>query len=138
MGRLGRTLKSYLFWTYDRGSFPYDVMVTLILIFLFVSPHVIDFKDRPVSTVALRASEVLVKESGTAPNGSSRFLYELRADQVQRVAASLGVSTETDAGRRAAILHTIEPIAGEVTLERDEPVLDTHGKTVAYHAWVLR
>lgn len=138
MNPLGRTLKNYLFWTYDRGSFPYDVMVTLILIFLFASPHLIDFKDKPVSTVALRASEVLVKESGTAPNGSSRFLYEMRADQVNRVAAGLGQSMDTDLGRRTAILHTVEPIAGEVTLERYEPVQDTHGKTVAYRAWILR
>ena len=28
---LGRTLKSYVFWTYERGSIPYDIMVTLIL-----------------------------------------------------------------------------------------------------------
>ena len=138
MGALGRTLKSYIFWTYERGSFPYDVMVTLILIFLFLSPRVIDFKDKPVSTVALRASEVLVKESGTAPNGSSRFLYEIRADQVERVAANFGQTMDTDPGRRAAILHTVEPIAGEVTLERYEPVQDTHGKTVAYRAWILR
>lgn len=128
------TLKSYIFWTYDRGSFHYDVMVTLILIFLFVSPHFIDYKDKPVSTVALHSSEVLIKESGTGPNGSSRFLYELRADDVARVADTM----DTDTGRRNAILRTVEPIAGEVRLERYEPVLDTHQKVVAYRAWILR
>ncbi len=51
---------------YERGSFHYDVMVTLILLFLFVAPRFIDFKDRPVETVALHASEVLVKEAGDA------------------------------------------------------------------------
>jgi hypothetical protein len=135
---IGRTLRSYIFWTYERGSVPYDIMVTVILLFLFVSPHLIDYKDKPVSTVALHASEVLVKEAGTAPNGSSRFMYEMRADQVASMASTLSQPMDTDAGRRAAILQTIEPIAGEVTLERYEPVQDTHGKTVAYHAWVLR
>ncbi len=132
------TLRRYLFWTYDRGSFHYDVMVTLILIFLFVSPHFIDFKDKPVSTVALRSSEVLIKEAGTTSSGSSRFLYEMRADQVANVASAYGQSMDTDTGRRSAILHTVEPIAGEVRLERYEPVQDTHGKTVAYRAWILR
>src|ERR1041385_1168634 len=47
MSRIGRTLKGYVFWTYARGSFHYDVMVTLILAFIFIAPHYIDFKDKP-------------------------------------------------------------------------------------------
>ena len=42
---MGKLLRSYFFWAYERGSIHFDIMVTLILIFLFVSPHVIDFKD---------------------------------------------------------------------------------------------
>jgi hypothetical protein len=57
---MGRILRSYFFWTYERGSFHYDVMVTLILIFLFVSPRFIDFGDKPVESVELKVSEVLV------------------------------------------------------------------------------
>ena len=59
-----KLLKSYLFWTYERGSVHYDVMVTLILIFLFVSPQFIDYGARPVATVPLRDTEVLVKGAG--------------------------------------------------------------------------
>ena len=44
---MGRILKSYLFWTYERGSFHYDVMVTLILAFIFVTPHVWNYGDHP-------------------------------------------------------------------------------------------
>ena len=29
---VGQVIRSYFFWTYERGSFHYDVMVTLILI----------------------------------------------------------------------------------------------------------
>jgi hypothetical protein len=104
-------------------------MVTAILLFMFVSPHFIDFKDKPVETVALHASEVLVKEAGVE-DGSSRFLYQIRADDMGHAA--------TDSERRAAILRVIEPISGEVSLERYEEVRDTQGKVVAYNAWVLR
>ncbi len=80
---MGKLLTSYFFWTYERGSFHFDVMVTLILIFLFVSPHYIDFKDRPVETVALHGSEVLVKEAGREgarqPFSSSRSAATRRA-----------------------------------------------------------
>jgi hypothetical protein len=129
---VGKLLRSYIWWTYERGSFHYDVMVTLILIFMFVSPHLIDFKDRPVETVALNSSEVLVKSAGTS-DGSSRFIYQIRADQPG------GPNTDqNDAERRAAMLRVIEPISGAVTIERDEPVLDSHSKIVAYNVWVIR
>jgi hypothetical protein len=124
-----KLLHSYLFWTYERGSFHYDVMVTLILLFLFLSPRVIDYKEKPVTTVPLHASEVLVKEAGTV-NGSTQFLYQIRADQMS--------NAQTDPERRAAMLRVIEPIAGEVTLERYEPVRDAHGNVIAYNAWILR
>ena len=75
-----RLLRSYLFWTYDRGSIHYDVMVSLILAFLFLGPRFIDFGDKPVATVPLRSTEVLVKEDGSTGT-HSRFLYEIRADQ---------------------------------------------------------
>jgi hypothetical protein len=129
---MGKLLRSYFWWTYERGSFHYDVMVTLILIFLFVSPHVIDFKDHPVETVALNSSDVLVKADGTS-NGASRFIYQIRADQPGGPQAS-----QTDDDRRAAILRVVEPISGAVTIERDEQVLDSHGRVVAYNAWVVR
>lgn len=126
---MGKLLKSYFYWTYERGSFHYDIMVTLILLFLFLSPRVIDFKDRPVETVALRSSEVLVKEAGTEGE-SARFMYQIRADDMR------GASTDEE--RKAAILRVIEPISGEVTLERYEPVRDAQGHIIAYNAWVLR
>ena len=129
---MGKLLRSYFFWAYERGSLDYDVMVTLILIFLFVSPRFIDFKDRPVETVALHASEVLVKEAGIS-NGASRFMYQIRADQQGGPQAS-----QTDDERQAAILRVVEPISGEVTIERYEAVLDERGKVIAYNAWVLR
>jgi hypothetical protein len=124
-----KLIRNYIFWAYERGSFHYDVMVTAILVFMFVSPHLIDFKDKPVETVALHASEVLVREAGVS-GGSSRFIYQVRADDMS--------GARTDPERRTAILRVIEPISGEVSLERYEPVRDMQGKIIAYNAWVLR
>src|SRR5215471_4752469 len=128
-----KTLRSYFWWTYERGSFHYDVMVTLILLFLFFGPRFIDFKDRPVETVAIHSSEVLVKEAGTEGD-TSRFIYQVRADDLEQ--ATKG--SHSDADLRAGILRIIEPIAGEVTLERYQSVRDASGRIVAYDAWVTR
>jgi hypothetical protein len=131
-----KILRSYLFWTYERGSFHYDVMVTVILLFLFLSPRFINYNDKPVETVALKASEVLVKEAGRS-GSNSRFLFEIRASQPEDQNGGPSASQSEDE-RRAAILRVVEPISGEVTLERYEPIVDARGKVVAYDAWVLR
>jgi len=124
-----KLLRSYLFWTYERGSFHYDVMVTLILLFLFLGPRFIDFKARPVETLTLAPSEVLVKEAGTTEAGKI-FVYQIRAQDLE--------GATTDSEREAAILKVIEPISGHVTLRRYEPVRDAKGKITAYNAWALR
>ena len=128
-----KLLRSYLFWTYERGSVHYDVMVSLILVFLFLSPRFIDYGDKPVATVPLRDTEVLVKGAGT--NGlKNQFIYEIRATESN----GYPNPTQSESDRRAAILRVVEPISGEVTLDHYEPLLDGKGKTVAYDAWVLR
>jgi hypothetical protein len=124
-----KLLKSYVFWTYERGSLHYDIMVTAILIFMFGAPAVINFHDRPVETVALHASEVLVKEAGRKGD-SSRFVYQVRAED-------LGAA-KTDAELKAAILRVVEPISGEVTVEHYEAVRSASGDIIAYNAYVLR
>lgn len=124
-----KLLRSYLFWTYERGSFHYDVMVTLILLFLFVGPRFIDFKAKPVETITLDPSEVMVKEAGTTEAGKI-FLYQIRAKDLP--------AATTDSEQQAALLDVIEPISGHVTLQRYEPIRDAKGKIVSYNAWVLR
>ena len=128
-----KIFRSYFWWTYERGSFHYDVMVTLILLFLFLGPRFIDFRDRPVETVALHSSEVLVREAGSEGE-TSRFIYQIRADDVQKIVGN----DSNDAATRSAILRVVEPIAGEVTLERYQPVRDAQGRIVAYNAWITR
>lgn len=120
MSRIGSTLKSYVFWTYDRGSVPYDVMVTLILIFIFVSPHFIDFHDQPASDWHAGALAV-------QPDGAGGLVFEVDA-----AALPAGDSIES------RMLTAIEPITGKVSLKRYEREQDAHGKTIAYKAWVTR
>jgi hypothetical protein len=124
-----KTLRSYIFWTYDRGSFHYDVMVTLILLFLFVSPRFIDFQDKPVPEIPMQQSEVLVKAAPLS-GGEAQFVYEIRVDDLQ--------GAKTDAELRQAILNVVEPIAGNLTIEKYTPVVDTKGHVVAYDATMIR
>jgi hypothetical protein len=122
-----KLLRNYIFWTYERGSFHYDVMVTLILIFLFVSPRFIDYKDKPLLITPLRHSEVLVKEQ-KATGDEPTFVYEIRVDDLK--------GAKTDSEMREAIMNVVEPIAGDATLVKYAPVVDGKGQIVAYDATV--
>ena len=61
---MNRILKSYFYWTYPRGNFHYDVMVTLILLFIFVTPQLWNFGDKPTSPAALAHPIQVVGDGG--------------------------------------------------------------------------
>lgn len=123
MSRIGRILKSYLFWTYERGSFHYDVMVTVILLFIFLSPRFIDFKDQPTVPVA-HLNQLIV-----TPDGNNGLIFQADAASVDA----------QDAGMvRANFQRVIRPVAGTVTIDRVEPVRDATGHIVAYRAWARK
>jgi hypothetical protein len=119
MGKFGQTVKSYLWWTYPRGSVPYDVMVTLILAFIFLAPHWISFRDKPVER-SPHQTEVVVQPEGDG------FIYKVDA---------AAVKTGSDAEIRESLARILEPVAGEVTIDRYEPVTDVKHNTVAYKVW---
>lgn len=120
MSRIGRTLKGYLFWTYERGSFHYDVMVTLILAFIFIAPRFLDFKDHP--------GEQQGHPTGAVVTGEAK-LYQVDA---------AAVDAQDEGMVRANFLRVIKPIAGNATVDRVEAVRDTSGHIVAYRAWVRK
>jgi hypothetical protein len=123
MRRIWRTIRGYIFWTYDRGSLHYDVMVTLILLFVFLAPRWINFKDKPVEHTPHQTGVVVL------PDGQSGFIYQIDA---------AAVSGGNEAAKRQALLRIIEPIAGEVEISRVEPVRDPRGNTTGYRVWVQR
>ena len=123
VGRVWRTVKGYIFWSYERGSVQYDVMVTLILLFVFFSPRLIEFRDRPVEH-NLRSTGVVVD---TDRQGG--FIFQVDARDVPR---------GDDPAIRASLLRVIEPISGGVVISRYETVKDKHGQVTSYKVWVQR
>jgi hypothetical protein len=65
-----------VFWSFERGTWPYDLMVIAILAFVFLTPRAW-FQDRPtLQLTALRHSQGIV-EVGRGKDGL-RFLVDAR------------------------------------------------------------
>ncbi len=74
---LWKTIKGYLWWEYDRGSLHYDVMVTLILAFIFLAPLWINFKDKPIERTGHQTRVVVL------PEEKGLLVYQIDAAEVR-------------------------------------------------------
>jgi hypothetical protein len=121
MGAIWRTIRGYIFWSYERGTLHYDIMVTLILLFVFLAPHFINFKDKPVERNPYSAGVIVI------PDKQGGFIYQIPASAVNS-------ANSTDI--RGQLERIIEPIAGAVSIVRYESVKDLTGHTQSYKVWV--
>lgn len=120
MSRVWQAIRGYIWWTYPRGSLHYDVMVTLILAFVFLAPVWVDFHDKPTERVPHQTGVVVT------PEGDS-LVYQIEAS---------AVTANDDATIREQLTRVVEPIAGEVEVVRYEAVRDEKGQVKTYKAWV--
>jgi hypothetical protein len=123
MSGVWRTIRSYILWQHERGTLHYDIMVTLILIFVFLSPRVINFNDKPGPAKA-HPTGVTVTSDGTGG-----LIYAIDAS---------AVAAGDDAAVRNQLLHIIEPISGAVSIVNYEGVSDGKGRVQEYRVWVKR
>jgi hypothetical protein len=122
-----RILKSYFYWTYPRGSFHYDVMVTLILLFIFVTPQFWNYGDKASSgTGPAQPIEVIGND------GHGLILTVQAAD------ANVPDGAD-DATVKKALRRAIEPVTGDaVAVDRWELSRDAQGNPAAWKIWVRR
>jgi hypothetical protein len=97
-------------------------MVTLILLFVFLSPIWINFNDRPVERNP-HATDVVVYFDGPL------LVYQVDAKAIQ---------PGDDSAIRNQLHRVIEPISGEISISRYEAMTDKKGKVTAYRVWVDR
>src|ERR1039457_3832464 len=112
-------LKRFILWDFPRASWQYDVIVAIILAFIFITPR--DwFRDQPriprASSIALLPSE----------NGMSVFFVDAQllagTGENQRV-AKLTAALQARMSNR------------NLSLTRVEPILDSEGELQGYMAF---
>lgn len=128
---LWKTIRGYVLWEYERGSLHYDVMVTLILAFVFLAPLWIDFKDKPIEKRPHQTRVVVL------PEEQGLQVYQIEAAEVRG---------EGDAAVRESARRVVEQIARtEVEVVRWEALCRPGTRecsasrphdVVAYKVWV--
>ena len=120
LGKLASAVHRGLFWTYERGTWQYDVMVILILAFIFLTPRSW-FGDRPVSL---------------APSAGIVLLDNDPAQKVYQLHSSL-LKPEADGSVARSAQRVLEAHTGKsVEVIRVEPAMDARGQVVSYAVWV--
>ena len=124
---MNRILKSYFYWTYKRGSFHYDVMVTLILLFIFVTPWLWDYGDKPRSTAANMQPVQVIGDGGHG------LVVTMQASDVNIPGSA------SDAEIRKALKKAMEPVLGDsMFVERWELSRDQDGNPQSWKVWAHR
>lgn len=111
-------LKRFILWDFPRASWQYDVIVGLILAFIFLTPR--DwFRDQPriphATSIALRPAE----------NGSSVFFVD--SQLLAGTAENQRVTRLSDALSRMG--------NRKLSVTRVEPILDSEGELLGYMAF---
>jgi hypothetical protein len=118
-------LRSYFYWTYPRGSFHYDVMVTLILLFIFITPHLWDYRARP-PLVAGPVHPMQVVGNGIG------VIVTVQASDVNIPAGASYWQV------KKVLRDAIEPVTGDaVFVQKWETVTDAQGN-LAWKVWAHR
>ncbi|MGH9544985.1 MAG: hypothetical protein ACRD23_07195 [Terriglobales bacterium] len=119
--KVWRTIRDFILWSYERGTLQYDVMVTLILLFVFLSPYWIDFHDKPVERNPHPIGVMVTPDAGGG------FIYQIQGS---------AISATDEATVRHELLQIVEPISGEVSITRYEALRDPQGRVLTYKVWV--
>jgi hypothetical protein len=125
---MNKLLKSYFYWTYPRGSFHYDVLVTLILLFIFVTPHLWNYGDRPSNAAGPQHPIQVVGD------GSRGLIVTVQAADV-----NLDVNTkDSPMAVKKALRKAIERVTGDaVSVTRWETMQDAQGNWT-WRVWARR
>jgi hypothetical protein len=133
MRSLWQGLVRTIFWSYERGSWPYDLMVVSIVVFVLFTPRSW-FRDQPQS-VALASSDVQVLSEDSSSRTST---YRLDADLLPAEKRTKKSTPELERETHDILGRTVEELKGRTFQVRQiDPVLAEDG-SVAYYDVIVQ
>jgi|SRR5579871_5630481 len=132
MRTLWRSLVRVIFWSYERGTWPYDVAVVVIVLFVLLSPRTW-FRDRP--PVGPAPSPGMVQLTGSDSSGGT-LTYRVDArllSQLPTPESQLEHDLHEAMRKSVDVLHN----TNSFEIVRIEPIRGDDG-TVAYYDVSIR
>jgi hypothetical protein len=123
MAGIGQIFNRMFFWTYERGTWQYDVAVVLILIFVLLTPRAW-FHEQPQVGVSPYPGQVQ-RLTGTVDSDTYRVDARLLAPPVQTPALENGLHN--------ALTKTLPELRSKrFSIAKIEAVRDADGTVTAY------
>ncbi len=130
MRTLWRILVRTVFWSYERGTWPYDLMVLAIVLFVLFSPRLVHFNDQPQVGPPASAVQVMLLD---ADAGSGARTYRVDA----RLLASPIRTPELVHDLHDAVRKNVSELKGKTfQIVRIEPVRGDNGTVVYYDVYL--
>lgn len=123
MASLGQILSRTFFWSYERGTWQYDLAVILILVFVFLTPRAW-FHDQPQVGVPAAPGQVLL-------------VSQVGKQEVYRVDARILAPPEQTPALENDLHNAMQKASpdlhdGHFSIAKIEPVRDDQGTVIAY------
>jgi hypothetical protein len=132
MRKLWRGIVGIVFWSYERGSWPYDVMVIAILVFVLVTPRKW-FHDQPQSNPLEQPGVQLVT---VRPDGKIRT-YRIDAKLLAREKRSSRATPELERETHDILSRNVEDLKGHTfQVVQIDPVQADDGAVECYEVSV--
>ena len=128
MGRLWQGIVSTVFWSYDRGSWPYDILVVAILVFVLATPRSW-FRDEPKESLIASSSVHLL----SADEGRRTRTYRLDAGILSRDKRTTHATPELEREAHDMLGRTVVDLRDRTfQVVRIEPALADDGSVLYY------
>jgi hypothetical protein len=132
MRTLWRGIARTVFWSYDRGSWPYDLMVITIALFVLLAPRSW-FRDQPQTNSAESSGvELLTEDSSTRTTS-----YRLDASLLPAPKRTAKATPELERETHDILGRDVDSLKGQTfRVVRIDPVLAEDGSVVDYDVTV--
>jgi hypothetical protein len=106
MNLLLTTLKKILFWSYDRGTWQYDILCVLILAFVFLMPNGMfrTGESRPMRFTRQVVARTIKNPDGRGAESHGQESGELEADYLQNRGGAADSVERGPTSQRPAVL----------------------------------
>lgn len=134
MRKLLRGIGRTLFWAYERGSWPYDVMVVIIVLFVLITPRRW-FHDRPQNNLTRTAGIIFVAQDPA----TRTEIYRLDRELLGSAPLAGKSDAEFEEKTHQLLSSSVESLKGQSFQVRNiQPVRGSDGSLLYYEVEVKR